>query len=212
MLAKKQVSASLRNAYRSIKLSMSFSFSTNESNPSSSTDHDHTCKHVHPPPPLQSPPVMALSRKHLATELDEADVNFEVLALRNKSNARISLRHIRAEQRGHGEEQGEGDGNTGSKEPELDIKHTAPQHRRYLTHSPAIGSGTPSNRAKAASRLQLHRAATLTHKYQLEQLGYVDDEVTETALTMHKGINAVIGKVFYLHATLVDDSTDHWSC
>lgn len=130
-------------------------------------------------------PVLALARKHPHTALDDADVNIEVLAQTNKSNARLSLRHIRASE--------EGESSSASVDKEAELKHTAPQHRRFLTHSPLIGSGSPSQRAKVAANLQLHRAAALAHKYQLEQLGFVDDEVGERAITTQKGMDAIVG-------------------
>lgn len=129
--------------------------------------------------------ILALGRiKENKIDQDNIDygVGFEVLALRHKSNSRISLRHVKSYKDSMNDKD-EGGNN--------EDKHKSPQHRRFLTY-PKVGYGTPSERRKMNDSSKLNRAATLAHKYKLEQLGYVDEEVGETLLTSHKGINSII--------------------
>jgi hypothetical protein len=64
----------------------------------------------------------------LPTLEEQAEMNFEILAVMSKSNARFSTRqHIAADESEDEEEQNE-------------KNHLAPQHRRFLSH-PQIGAG-----------------------------------------------------------------------
>ena len=75
----------------------------------------------------------------LPTMEEQAEMNFEILAVMSKSNARFATRqHITADETEEDEEQNE-------------KKHLAPQHRRFLSH-PQIGAGITET--LATTRLQ----------------------------------------------------------
>jgi hypothetical protein len=69
----------------------------------------------------------------LPTLEEQAEMNFEILAVMSKSNARFSTRQHIADESDDEEEQN-------------DKKHLAPQHRRFLSH-PQIGAGVTANKA-----------------------------------------------------------------
>jgi hypothetical protein len=69
----------------------------------------------------------------LPTLEEQAEMNFEILAVMSKSNARFSTRQHIADESEEEEEQN-------------DKKHLAPQHRRFLSH-PQIGAGMTANKA-----------------------------------------------------------------
>lgn len=129
-------------------------------------------------------PVLALGRRKgqeltFVDDDDSAGANIEVLALTLKNKNRFSIRHVNHE--------------CGIKEDEDDVqeKVKAPQHRRYLTY-PSVGEGNPYQRERAFHRQQLDRAASIAHKYQLNQLGYVDEDVGYNQLSTHKGLAGII--------------------
>jgi hypothetical protein len=125
---------------------------------------------------VKKPLIFALKKTAelgLQTENADADASFEILSVMHKSNARFSLRQLKGE-----EELEEDDPNR--------EKHYAPQHRRFLTH-PKVGPGTPANREKISNSSRLDRAASVANKYQMTQLGFVDQDAGENMLTKHKG-------------------------
>ena len=71
----------------------------------------------------------------------------------------------------------------------------APQHRRYLSF-PRAGnaSGSPTERAARNDTMRMQRGATITHKYQMEKLGFLDQEGDERDLTLG-GTNEVEDKI-----------------
>jgi hypothetical protein len=128
---------------------------------------------------VKKPLIFALKKTAelgLQTENADADASFEILSVMHKSNARFNLRQLKGE-----EELEEDDPNR--------EKHYAPQHRRFLTH-PKVGPGTPANREKVSNSVRLDRAASVAHKYQMTQLGFVDQDAGENMLTKHKGMYA----------------------
>ncbi|ESO84532.1 hypothetical protein LOTGIDRAFT_94551, partial [Lottia gigantea] len=61
----------------------------------------------------------------------------------------------------------------------FDIKHTAPQHRQYLSHE-GIGFGTPSQRSKQYNSYRVWRAASNIQEHRIEKLAHQ----TESALVV----------------------------
>ena len=115
-------------------------------------------------------------------ELD-ANTSFEVLSLlqKNKDSRRFSIRHRRTDC----------DDDYINRKDEIDkeeeeIKHKAPQHRRYLVH-PTIGPGTPYQRDKMKQSQRMNKAAVNTVKYQREKLGIIDDDTGSNLLTRNSG-------------------------
>ncbi|XP_045104169.1 dnaJ homolog subfamily C member 28-like [Portunus trituberculatus] len=86
-------------------------------------------------------------------------------------------------------------------EEEQDIKHTAPQHRQYLSYE-GIGMGTPSQRQKQYASYQAMRAASSVNEYRVKKISY---EYPETALQQKERAAARKIRTRYGIDRMVDD-------
>ncbi|KAK8387116.1 hypothetical protein O3P69_018043 [Scylla paramamosain] len=102
----------------------------------------------------------------------------------------LYYRHKRAEE--HYEEE---------EEEEQDIKHTAPQHRQYLSYE-GIGMGTPSQRQKQYASYQAMRAASSVNEYKVKK---ISAEYPETALQQKERAAARKIRTRYGIDRMVDD-------
>lgn len=86
-------------------------------------------------------------------------------------------------------------------EEEQDIKHTAPQHRQYLSYE-GIGMGTPSQRQKQYASYQAMRAASNVNEYKVKK---ISAEYPETALLQRERAAAKKIRTRYGIDRMVDD-------
>ncbi|KAG5177653.1 hypothetical protein JKP88DRAFT_350648 [Tribonema minus] len=122
------------------------------------------------------------SGSHMPTSEQQSEMDFDILAVMAKSNARWSKQQQPA---------ATADVGGAEEEEEDEKKHLAPQHRRFLSHA-EIGPGTPHNREKRASRLRLALAVSRSHDYQLDREGLVSEEAGANRLTQAKGLDAIV--------------------
>lgn len=91
--------------------------------------------------------------------------------------------------------------NEEEEEEEEHIKHTAPQHRQYLSYE-GIGMGTPSQRQKQYSSYQAMRASSSVNEYRVKK---ISSQYPETALQQKERAAARKIRTRYGIDRMVDD-------
>eukprot|EP00953_Heterococcus_sp_UTEX-ZZ885_P036062 18594-Heterococcus_DN1.PRE.1 len=163
----------------------SCSFSSEQAARRSSSESANQQQHADSAERVDRSQLQSSSSEHgpnstLPTLEEQAEMNFEILAVMSKSNARFSTRQHIADEN-EDEEDSE----------QNDNKHLAPQHRRFLSH-PQIGAGTPHDRAARNNKLRLSLAVSNSHDYMMEKQGLMSDEAGSNRLTQAKGLDAIV--------------------